>query len=74
MMDEPCIHFSYDTTTHKVLRVGYYWPMLFKVSYAYARKCQTFQKSVGWEKNPSLPLQPITIDDPLQKMGDRHHW
>jgi hypothetical protein len=30
-------HFSRDTTVHKVLRVGYYWPTLFKDAHAYSR-------------------------------------
>ena len=29
-------HFNEETTTHKVLRVGYYWPTLFKYAHAHA--------------------------------------
>ena len=29
-------HFSGETTTHKVLREGYYWPTLFKDAHAHA--------------------------------------
>jgi hypothetical protein len=29
-------HFSRDTTAHMVLRVGYYYPTLFKYSHAYS--------------------------------------
>ena len=29
-------HFSGETTTHKVLRAGYYWPTLFKDAHAHA--------------------------------------
>ena len=32
-------HFSGETTTHKVLRVGYYWPTLFRDANAHAQKC-----------------------------------
>jgi hypothetical protein len=32
-------HFKVDTTTHNILRAGYYWPTLFEYSHAYARKC-----------------------------------
>jgi hypothetical protein len=31
-------HYGGDTTTHKILKVGYYWPSLFKYSHAYVRK------------------------------------
>jgi hypothetical protein len=42
-------HFGGDTTTHKVLRAGYYWPTLFIDSHAYARRCQECQNSAGRE-------------------------
>ena len=32
-------HFSGDTTAHKILRVGYYYPTLFKDAHANFRKC-----------------------------------
>jgi hypothetical protein len=38
-------HFSGDTTAHKVLRAGYYWPTLFKYSHALCRKCIICQKA-----------------------------
>ena len=28
-----------DTTTHKILRVRYYWPTFFKDAHAHVRKC-----------------------------------
>ena len=30
-------HFSRDTTAHKILRAGYYWPTLFKDAHAHIR-------------------------------------
>ena len=37
--DEPARgHFSGDTTAHKILRAGYYWPTLFKDAHAHVRK------------------------------------
>ena len=35
-------HFGGEMTAHKVLKVGYYWPTLFKDAHAYARECQVF--------------------------------
>jgi hypothetical protein len=32
-------HFSPMTTTHKIMRVGYYWPIIFNDSYAMIHKC-----------------------------------
>jgi hypothetical protein len=34
-------HFVGETTTYKILRVGYYWPTLFMDAHAYARKCKS---------------------------------
>ena len=34
-------HFLGDTTAHKIIRVGYYWPTLFKDAHAYVQKCDT---------------------------------
>ena len=33
-------NFDGETTAHKVPRVGYYWPRLFKYAHAYARRYQ----------------------------------
>ena len=32
-------HFGGDTTTHKILREGYFWPTLFKYAHAFIRRC-----------------------------------
>jgi hypothetical protein len=40
-------HFGGDTTAHKVLRVGYYWPTLFKDAHTLSRKCIICQKAAG---------------------------
>jgi hypothetical protein len=40
-------HFGGDTTAHKVLIVGYYWPTLFKYAQALCRKCVICQKTFG---------------------------
>jgi len=59
-------HFSGETTTHKILKAGYYWPTLFKDEYAFARKCQECQKAGGRLKKAALPLQPVIIEVPFQ--------
>ena len=62
-------HFNRETTTHKVLRAGYYWLTLFKDAYAHARKCQICQVNVGRERRTAFPLQPITIENPFEQWG-----
>jgi len=44
-------HFGGDTTAHKVLRVGCYWPTLFKYSHMMSHKCVICQKDAGRVKN-----------------------
>ena len=62
-------HFNEDTTAHKILRAGYYWPTLFKGAHAHARKCQICQVNAGREIRPTFPLQPVTIENPLEQWG-----
>jgi hypothetical protein len=52
-------HFGGDTTAHKVLRAGYYWPMLFRDAHALCRKCVICQKASGRLQKPSFPLQLV---------------
>jgi hypothetical protein len=59
-------HFGGDTTSHKVLRAGYYWHTLFKDAHTLSRKCIICQRDVGWVKKVSFPLQSITVDTPVQ--------
>ena len=62
-------HFSGETTTHKVLREGYYWPTLFKDAHAHARKYEICQVNAGRERRPAFPLQLVTIDNPFEQWG-----
>jgi hypothetical protein len=62
-------NFGGDTTAHKVLRVGYYWPTLFRDSHALCRKCAIFQKAFGRLQKPTFPLQPVLVDSPFQQWG-----
>ena len=62
-------HFGGDTTTHKVLRVGYYWPTLFKDAHALCRKCVICRKASGRIQKHAFPLQPVSVDSPFQQWG-----
>jgi transposase InsO family protein len=62
-------HFGGDTTAHKVLRAGYYWPTLFRDAHALCRKCIICQKASGRLQKPSFPLQPVSVDSPFQQWG-----
>eukprot|EP00253_Pinus_taeda_P009950 PITA_09950 len=62
-------HYAGDATAHKILRAGYYWPTLFKDLHSYVRKCQVCQTTAGRQKKPSLPLQPVNIEQPFTQWG-----
>ena len=54
-------HFGGETTAHKVLRVGYYWPTLFRHAHAHARKCQICQVNAGRERSHAFLLHSVTV-------------
>eukprot|EP00253_Pinus_taeda_P010308 PITA_10308 len=62
-------HYAGDATAHKNLRAGYYWPTLFKDSHSYVRKCQVYQTTARRQRKPSLPLQPVNIEQPFAQWG-----
>ncbi len=62
-------HFEGNTTAHKILHTGYYWPIIFKDAREYARKCKTCQTASGREINPTFPLQPVNIQQPFKHWG-----
>lgn len=63
-------HFFARTTTHKILRAGYYWPHVFNDSYQYVRKCeacQIFSRKMKYQG--ALPLRPMQVEEPFQQWG-----
>jgi hypothetical protein len=62
-------NFVGNTITHKILRVGYYWPTLFKDAHTYTRNCNTFQISVEREKRAVVSLQLVVVSRPFEKWG-----
>ena len=66
------VHFGGETTTHYILREGYYWPTLFKDSHAYARKCQLLESC--WEGEKKYFSLTIGHDwFPCPTAGIRHY-
>jgi hypothetical protein len=62
-------HFIGNTTAHKILRAGYYWPTLFKDAHTYARNCKNCQISTRREKRETVPLQPTVVSRPFEQWG-----
>ena len=62
-------HFGADTTAHKIIHAGYYWPTLFRDAHEYVRKCLNCQTSSGRQRKPAFPLQPVNIEQPFEQWG-----
>ena len=54
------------TTTHKILRDGFYWPTLFSDTYKEVSSCHECHFFKGKRKLLPLPLKPISIEYPFQ--------
>jgi hypothetical protein len=59
-------HFPRETTAHKVLRAGYYWPKVFKDAHAYSHSWYICRKSVGREIKVVSPLQHVVVEEPFE--------
>eukprot|EP00253_Pinus_taeda_P021486 PITA_21486 len=62
-------HYAARTTTHKILRAGYYWPAIFSDVHKFVRTCQACQLFTGKQKLVALPLQPVIVEAPFQHWG-----
>ena len=58
-------HLYWKTTTHKILRVGFYWPTLFVDTYKQVSTCHECQIFEGKRKLLPLPLKPISVGAPF---------
>lgn len=67
-------HFGADTTAHKVIHAGYYWPTLFRYAHEYVRKCFNCQTSSGRQRKSAFPLQAVNIEQPFEQLGIGYHW
>ena len=56
--DEPCgDHFSDKQTSYKVLKLGCYWPTIFKDSKAYVKRCDNCQRTGRPTISDEMPLK-----------------
>ena len=60
-------HHYWKTTTHKILRVGYYWPCLFTDVFSYVKTCDKCQRFTRKQQLKSLPLNPIVVTGAFQQ-------
>jgi transposase InsO family protein len=62
-------HFVAKTTTHKIVRVGYYWPTIFSDVHHLVWKCDPCHLFTGKKKLVAIPLQPMVVEAPFQQWG-----
>ena len=62
-------HHYWKTTAHKILRAGYYWPVLFVDVFTFVRACDQCQRFIGKQQLKSLPLRPAIVSGPFQQWG-----
>lgn len=62
-------HLYWNTTTHKILRSSFYWPILFSDIYKKVYTCHECHIFEGRRQLLPLPLKPISIEAPFQQWG-----
>jgi hypothetical protein len=62
-------HHATKTTTHKILRGGYYWPTIFTYVHKFVREFQPCQFFTRKQKLATFPLQPVVVEAPFQQWG-----
>ena len=60
-------HFAGESTAHKALLVGYWWPTLFKDAHNYTRKCDPCQRVEKPTPTTAMPLVPLLVLAPFEK-------
>ena len=66
--DGPCGgHFADKRTTHKILRMGYYWPSLFKDAKKYVRAYESYQRMGQPNHRDEISLNPQVILEPFER-------
>ena len=62
-------HHYWKTTSHNILRAGYYWPVIFFDVCTFVRAYEKCQRFIGNQQLRSLPLRPIVVNGPFQEWG-----
>jgi hypothetical protein len=66
--DGPCGgHFADKRTSHKILRMGYYWPSIFKDAKKYVKACDSCQRVGQPNHRDEMPLNPQVVLEPFDR-------
>lgn len=61
-------HYMAKAIAHKIQRVGFWWPNMFKYSHMIFNTCDTYQRFTGKLKfSGNLPLRPVSVQGPFQQ-------
>jgi hypothetical protein len=62
-------HHFWRTTTYNILRVGYFWPILFTDLFENIKSCVKCQKFSRKQQLKSFPLKNVVASGPFQQWG-----
>jgi hypothetical protein len=62
-------HFAPTAITHIIMRVGYYWPTIFKDSYEMIRKCISCKRFSRKMKREAMSLQYVIVEETFVQWG-----
>jgi hypothetical protein len=66
--DGPCGgHFADKRTAYKILRMGYYWPSIFKDAKKYVKACDSCQRIGQPNHRDEMPLNPQVVLEPFDR-------
>ncbi|XP_071708410.1 uncharacterized protein [Rutidosis leptorrhynchoides] len=66
--EEMCVlHLGHKTVASKIMRLGYYWPSMYRDAAKVIRKCQSCQLHAPVRKAPRHPMIPVTSPCPFCK-------
>ena len=62
-------HSTARSLVHKLIRAGYYWPIMLKDAQAYVKTCDNCQRFSNLIRQPSEELTPMTAPWPFAQWG-----
>ena len=62
-------HLSGMATAQKILRIGYFWPFVFKDCHEAVNKCPPCQHFYPKKRTHPAPLHPVIVVGPFAKWG-----
>ena len=62
-------HFGSQSLVHKLVRVGYYWPIVQKDAQAYVKTCDKCQRYNDLIRQPTKEITPMTAPWPFTQWG-----